>query len=364
MNNEIMVSILVITYNHEPYIKFTLDGILMQKTCFQYEIIVHDDASTDKTADIIREYEKKHPDMIKPIYQKENQYSIDSERIIAAVMPYINGKYIAYCEGDDFWIDENKLAIQVDFLESTPEYSACAHNEIMYNCMKGKVTGFHGYSATNDVDVKATSENLVSLASLVYRAEYIFNRPDLFYFAHVPIYYWLCINGKVKFLARVMSFYRHFSSHSAYNSRIREDYNFVIEDRFRGVLFCEAAFQYLNDESEKENLERLISYTKRSLFYALHEKNHKRDSQKLSCAEDARFLELCTEYDKFMKELSIIGKFEVLLRCKYKSLFDICVCLIKRQWRSKYMAMNQFRTLKSKGMIPKEWAEVKRVTNY
>ena len=75
MCNQIMVSILCIAYNHEKYIRQCLNGFVMQKTNFKYEVLVHDDASTDKTADIIREYEEKYPDLIKPIYQTENQYS-------------------------------------------------------------------------------------------------------------------------------------------------------------------------------------------------------------------------------------------------------------------------------------------------
>lgn len=129
-NSEIpLVSICCITYNHEPYIVQTLDGFLMQKTSFPFEILIHDDASTDRTADIIREYEKKFPKIIKPIYQKENQYSKGNRDILASfVYPRAKGKYIALCEGDDYWIDENKLQMQVNFLENNPEYGMCYTN--------------------------------------------------------------------------------------------------------------------------------------------------------------------------------------------------------------------------------------------
>lgn len=129
-NSEIpLVSISCITYNHEPYIAQTLDGFLMQKTSFPFEILIHDDASTDRTADIIREYEKKFPNLIKPIYQKENQYSKGFTSVSAAWnFPRAQGKYIALCEGDDYWIDENKLQMQVDFLENNPEYGMCYTN--------------------------------------------------------------------------------------------------------------------------------------------------------------------------------------------------------------------------------------------
>jgi glycosyltransferase involved in cell wall biosynthesis len=117
-----LVTINCITYNHESYIRETIEGFLMQQTSFGIEILIHDDASTDRTADIIREYEQKYPELIFPIYQTENQYSkggkphhFNGERA--------RGKYLAYCEGDDYWTDPTKLQKQVDFLEAHPDYS-------------------------------------------------------------------------------------------------------------------------------------------------------------------------------------------------------------------------------------------------
>ena len=102
-----LVSVRCITYNHEPYIAQAIDGFLMQKTDFPFEVIIHDDASTDKTADIIREYEKKYPLIIKPIYQTENQYSKRDGSVAKVIDSKLRGRYIAYCEGDDYWIDLN-----------------------------------------------------------------------------------------------------------------------------------------------------------------------------------------------------------------------------------------------------------------
>lgn len=123
-----LVSVRCITYNHEPYIAQALDGFLMQKTNFPFEVIVHDDASPDKTADIIREYEAKFPKIIKPICETENQYSKHDGSLGRIMDAACKGKYIVLCEGDDYWIDENKLQIQVDFLEGNSEYGMCFHN--------------------------------------------------------------------------------------------------------------------------------------------------------------------------------------------------------------------------------------------
>ena len=99
----------------------------MQMTNFEYEILIHDDASTDRTADIIREYESKYPDIIKPIYQTENQYSKGISMNATFNWPRAQGKYIALCEGDDYWTDPLKLQKQVDFMEAHPECSMCIH---------------------------------------------------------------------------------------------------------------------------------------------------------------------------------------------------------------------------------------------
>ena len=118
-----LVSISCITYNHEKYIKDAIEGFLMQKTTFPVEILIHDDASTDDTAMIVREYELKYPHLIKPIYQTENQYSKQEGVIGRLQRGRARGKYYAICEGDDYWIDPFKLQKQVEFLEDNPEYS-------------------------------------------------------------------------------------------------------------------------------------------------------------------------------------------------------------------------------------------------
>lgn len=127
-----LVSICCITYNHAPYIRQCLEGFLMQKTSFPFEIIINDDCSTDGTTDIIREYERKYPDFIKPIYHIDNQYQKGVRGMFATFcFPKAQGKYIALCEGDDYWIDPLKLQKQVDYLES---YDDCGlvHTYVEY----------------------------------------------------------------------------------------------------------------------------------------------------------------------------------------------------------------------------------------
>ena len=117
-----VVSICCITYNQAAYIQNAIDSFLLQKTVFPFEILIHDDASSDGTRDILVAYSKKYPRIIKLVLQSENQFS--SCRLIAPrfLYPISKGKYVALCEGDDYWVDDTKLQKQVDFLENNQDY--------------------------------------------------------------------------------------------------------------------------------------------------------------------------------------------------------------------------------------------------
>lgn len=123
-----LVSVLILSYNHEKYIDETLRGVVQQKTDFKFECYVHDDASTDSTQEIIKSYAEKYPDIIIPYFQKENQFSKGIKPLTKFIYPQLNSKYVAYCEGDDYWTDERKLSKQVGFMEKNPHYSFCCHD--------------------------------------------------------------------------------------------------------------------------------------------------------------------------------------------------------------------------------------------
>lgn len=126
----ILVAIHCLVYNQEPYLRQCLDGFVMQKTNFRYVAVVHDDASTDGSVAIIREYAEKYPEIIKPIYETENQWRKHEgliDRIMFDAIKSVNSKYVAMCEGDDYWINPLKLQKQVDFMESHPDFSICFH---------------------------------------------------------------------------------------------------------------------------------------------------------------------------------------------------------------------------------------------
>lgn len=125
-NETPLLSIVCDAYNHRDYIREALDSFLMQKTDFKFEILVNDDASTDGTAEIIREYEAKYPGLFRCVYHEENQWGkLHPWKDI--LFPMVRGKYVAICEGDDYWTDPLKLQKQVDFMESHPDFAICFH---------------------------------------------------------------------------------------------------------------------------------------------------------------------------------------------------------------------------------------------
>ncbi len=215
-----MVSVSCTAYNHEKYIRKCLESFVMQKTSFPFEVIVHDDASTDGTAAIIREFEEKYPDMIKPIYQTENQYSKDISIYDNFIHPKARGKYIAFCEGDDAWSDEYKLQKQFDAMEAHPEVDMCAHAVKMLNAVTEKMIKM---IAPRDEDCIIPVEDVirggggfVGTNSLFYRREIRDNVPA---FRQIYDYdYTLQILGALRggmlYLAEDMSVYNYLTSGS------------------------------------------------------------------------------------------------------------------------------------------------------
>lgn len=157
-----LVVIRCLTFNHAPYIRQCLEGFVMQKTTFRYVAIVHDDCSTDETASIIREYATKYSDIIKPIFETENQWGKPGYplgKIINNAVNAIGAKYIAFCEGDDYWTDPFKLQKQVDFMDSHPEYSFCCHRFDIYEQNKNSYRKEYSYSFYQEgKDLEITEE--------------------------------------------------------------------------------------------------------------------------------------------------------------------------------------------------------------
>lgn len=214
-----MVSVCCLAYNHEKYIRRALKGFVAQKTDFEYEIFVHDDASTDNTAQIIREFAEEYPEFIKPIYQVENQYSKGVSISRKIIYPLMSGKYVAICEGDDYWCDEHKLQKQIDFLEKNLDYSACVHNTKILNCITNEISYINDTKENTDLQFSKVVEegnSQFQLSSVVCRKEFFYLPDELIGkgFTDYPLAVYLMLKGKVFYLKVVMSVYRLYANGS------------------------------------------------------------------------------------------------------------------------------------------------------
>lgn len=228
-NNGILVSIICTAFNHENLIRSALDGFVMQQTDFEYEVLVHDDASTDATAQVIREYAEKYPHRIVPVLQTENQYSKGVRITNDILIPMAKGKYLAFCEGDDFWTDAHKLQRQVDFLESHPGYVACVHNTVVHDCTGKTPDCLHvAQNEEHDLTFGQVIRGMsfaYHTSSLMMRRDMDSNLPDFYNvavsygFGDWPRAIWLCLNGKVRFLSGAMSTYRLMSNPHAWSTK-------------------------------------------------------------------------------------------------------------------------------------------------
>jgi len=209
--DEITVSIICVTYCQEKYISRALDSFLSQKTDFKFEILINDDASTDRTPEIIAEYEKKYPGIVRPVYQKENLYSKGIWIGDTILLPMARGKYLAFCEGDDYWSDVNKLQKQVDFLESHPDYTVCVHNTLYHYLKNGKKEKAFGDTAKDLKleDCVMCGSQSFHYSSMLVRTDFYKTKPSFVTLAGIvedyPDSVFYTLDGKVFYMPDTMS---------------------------------------------------------------------------------------------------------------------------------------------------------------
>ena len=311
MEQEIKVSVYCLAYNHEQYIRDALEGFVNQITDFSYEVIVHDDASTDNTAAIIREYAEKHPNIIKPIFQNENQHSKGVKIIKTYISPILQGKYIAICEGDDYWTDCNKLQMQVDILEEHPEYAACVHQTEQLNCVNGEVKKICPVMVSGVLEkelVLSDGNTAYQLSSLVVRRKWFFNRPDFCYsikgVGDYPLAIYLSLSSNVYFINRTMSVYRLYSNSLSWNSRFNKSKN--KSNHYRNVIKMLTTADEYYEFKYHAMIEKVIS----KFEYRI-----KRSSKSIEIITNSRY-RYWLKKDCIRKARELIGKFLRLARKK------------------------------------------------
>lgn len=214
MNKNPLVSIVCTSYNHGDYIAEAIDSFLMQKTNFDFEILIYDDASTDQGPRVIQEFENRYPELIKPIYQTENQYS-KGVRVEMFNHNRAKGKYIAVCEGDDYWTDPYKLQKQIDYMEAHPNCSMTVHAADRVLSDKKKILSTvrpeKGNTILSMERVIGGGGDLVATNSMVYSKEKIIELAPFYLNATVgdyPMVILAALHGTVDYLDENMSAYR------------------------------------------------------------------------------------------------------------------------------------------------------------
>lgn len=270
-NENISLTIGMLTYNQVKYVRKALDGILMQKVSFSYEVIIGDDHSTDGTQDILKEYARKYPDIFRLVLREKNigitQNNYDLKH-------RAKGKYYACLEGDDYWINENKLQIQYDFLENHPEYIACVHKCLFVDANNDPITNqpINGYYCNKEIYTLKEFERGElpgQTATLMYRNIFLDTSKDfsIMYKANKKIgdktiVLILLSYGEIYNIDKVMSCYRYIISPDGVN----------ISSSYIGRNNRDELMEYLitleKYAKEKLHISLDMSYKKKNYFVA------------------------------------------------------------------------------------------------
>ncbi len=241
-DNEIIVSICCITYNHEKYIAQAIESFLKQKTNFKYEIVIQDDASTDNTVKIIENYKEKYNNTIRTIYHKKNIYSkVGASGVLLEALKYCRGKYIAICEGDDYWCDESKIQLQVEYMMENPNCTFCFHNAKKLDEATNKFSKFNymntKYKKKNHIYNAGELElyDCIPTASYMLKGDLIDNIPDWYSKCIVgdkPLQLIITSFGYAYEINKCMSVYRINTGNSAMDNIQKNNEDFEKADKY------------------------------------------------------------------------------------------------------------------------------------
>ena len=228
-NTAPLVSVYCMTYNQEKTVAQAIESVISQKTDFAFELIIHDDASTDSTADIIKEYARRYPDIVRPVLQTENRYR-EHNIIYEYMHPISKGRFIALCEGDDYWSDPEKLSIQTRIMLDNPDCTLSFH-AVNQLAADGTVSAFRPLKKSGEVPAQLIVKRggmFCPTVSLMFRRDILDSWPDFRAAADVydyPLQVLAAASGKVIYTDRIMGVYR-FASEGSWTSMHLNDVDF------------------------------------------------------------------------------------------------------------------------------------------
>lgn len=327
MNPEI--SICCITYNQQQYIKQTLDGFLKQKINVPYEILIHDDCSTDGTVNILKEYKRKYPDKIVLLLEKENQYSKGALICKTFLYPLIKGKYFCFCEGDDYWCDENKLQKQYDALEANVDCSIAVHDVACVNGI-GELQSKHFPPVELTPGILPADKYLsyeigkslwlFQTSSFFLRSKYLkefINNTPLFVNAYkkaedFSLILFFLSKGNAYYINNIMSCYR-IQTFNAVSQRLIVDKKFRIKQR-EGYI---KALTYYNQYTNYKYQKYISSYQHNAEFGILLDKGE--------------YKKAVSEYSDVFQKQTLRKKIKIIL-LSYIPFLEILYVKIKAQF--------------------------------
>jgi len=308
-NNMIpMVSVVCITYNHGRFIREAIESFLMQETNFKVEILIGEDCSTDGTREIVFDYKKKYPDLVRVITSTSNVgMHANGSRTLNAV----RGKYIALCEGDDYWIDPLKLQKQVDYMESHPECSLCVHSALRINKDgNNKISykrPFINNQSLSTVDIISLIKRMFATNSFFFRFKDIKNLPEYYIQAPVgdfPLAIHLSLQGNVYYIDQCMSTYR-MGSIGSWSNRMKNKQEFEKYNK-RAIETLAKIDKYTNYKYSKVINERILAF----------------EFEKLLFESDINRMKL-DKYKKFYTNMSIYKKIKIYIKYWLPNIYKV-----------------------------------------
>lgn len=277
------VSVCMITYNHEPYIAQAIEGVLMQETDFLVELVIGEDCSTDNTRKICEDYAKRFPDKIRLLSRSKN---LGMSANFLDTLENCNGEFIAFCEGDDYWVDERKLSVQVSTLIDNEDYSMCSHAVFVQN----------DDDLESIVPIASESRDSFGLDDVIQSnfeftsCSYLFRRSVIMAIPKsIPALDWVLLlhsatYGRIKYLRNEMAVYRkHKGGWTG---------NFTIEKaRFlhNVAKLCGEHFQL----EQNVHFQRKTAFIESDVLFLLY--------------QNGKFTEFCAGYSRFKSRILLLG---------------------------------------------------------
>jgi glycosyltransferase involved in cell wall biosynthesis len=301
------VSVSIITYNHEKFIRQTLDSVLMQDANFEYEIVIGEDCSTDNTRNILLEYQNLYPGKIRLLLSGKNQGLV---RNFMQTCRSCEGEYVAMLDGDDYWTSSQKLQKQVDFLDQHMDYSICFHPLTMV---------FENSDKTGSVFPQLDREtytledilysNFIPSSSVMFRNGVFGEFPDWYQTFKImedwPIYTLIAQHGKIGFLKEVMGVYR---LHSRSTWSLQDE-----------IVTCQEEiklYNYLEENLSHKYNNIIVSMLDKRFFKLaeLYEDRYEYDSAK-------KYINKCVFINPILSRVKFISKMKMMLRLYCPELY-------------------------------------------